>query len=52
MEISGDPGTVASWLGEPSAHPLEGIEVDWVDGDEPGVVAVYVTSANGTVRLD
>lgn len=52
MEISGDPSTVASWLGEPSAHPLEGIEVDWVDGDEPGVVAVHVTSANGTVRLD
>ena len=52
MEICGDPATVASWLGEPAQHPLDGIEVDWVEGDEPGVVAVHVATATGIVRLD
>ena len=40
MEICGDPDTVCAWLGEPADHPLDDIEVEWVDGDEPGVVAI------------
>jgi Glyoxalase-like domain len=52
MEICGDPDTVSEWLGEPSNHPLDNIEVDWVDGDEPGLVAVHLATAHGTVRID
>ena len=51
LEINGSPDTVAAWLGDPSRHPLEGIEVDWVDGDDPGLVAVHVSTPHGTVRL-
>ena len=51
MEIGGDPDTVASWLGEPSTHPLDGIEVDWVD-DPPGLQAVQFGTMNGAVRVD
>jgi hypothetical protein len=52
MEIAGDPERVAQWLGEPSDHPLDDIEVEWVDGDEPGIVAVHVEGPNGSVRID
>jgi hypothetical protein len=52
MEICGDPDTVATWLGEPSRHPLDAVDVDWVDGDDSGVVAVHVMTARGPVRLD
>jgi hypothetical protein len=51
MEIGGDPDTVAGWLGEPSLHPLDGIEVDWVD-DPPGLQAVQFSTPNGVVRVD
>ena len=52
MEIAGDPDRVAQWLGEPREHPLDDIEVEWVDGDEPGIVAVHVEGPHGSVRLD
>jgi len=53
MEICGDPSTVAGWLGEPATHPLDAVEVDWVDTDDSlGLVAVHVSTAHGTVRLD
>lgn len=52
MEIAGDPERVAHWLGEPTDHPLDDIDVEWVDGDEPGIVAVHVEGPHGTVRLD
>jgi len=52
MEICGDADTVCAWLGEPADHPLDDIEVEWVDGDEPGVVAIHFATKNGSVRLD
>ncbi|MEZ5116455.1 MAG: VOC family protein [Candidatus Nanopelagicales bacterium] len=52
IEICGDPAAVAAYLGEPEDHPLDGIAVDWVAGDEPGVVAVHLATAHGSVRLD
>lgn len=51
MEIGGDADTVAAWLGEPATHPLDGIDVEWVD-EPPGLQAVHVRTLNGTVRLD
>jgi hypothetical protein len=52
MEICGDADTISAWLGEPADHPLDDIDVEWVDGDEPGLVAVHVSTPHGTVRLD
>ncbi len=52
MEIGGDADTVAAWLGEPASHPLDDIDVDWVEDDGVGLLAVHVTTAHGTVRLD
>ena len=51
LEIAGDPATVSAWLGEPDAHPLDEVEVQWVDGD-PGVTAVIFATTNGSVRID
>lgn len=50
VEICGDAGKVGAWLGE----PLAGLDfgVDWVDGDEPGLVAVHFATAHGSVRID
>lgn len=50
VEICGDPDNVARWLDE----PVSGIdfEVDWVDGDAPGLVAVHFKTAHGSVRID
>jgi hypothetical protein len=52
LEIAGNPGTICSWLGEPSDHPLDDIEVEWVDADEPGLVAVHFDTPRGLVRVD
>lgn len=52
VEICGDREVVARWLGEPVDHPLEDIEVDWIDGDEPGIAAVWFSTPNGPVRID
>ena len=52
LEIAGDPHVVTRWLGEPVEHPLDGVEVDWVDGDGPGLVAVHVETPHGVVRID
>lgn len=51
LEIAGDRGKVVDWLGAGS-HPLPEVDVEWVDGDEPGLVAVHVATPHGVVRLD
>jgi glyoxalase-like protein len=50
VEICGDPDTVAQWLG----GPLDSREIDvrWVHGERPGVVAVEFLTPRGTVRID
>ena len=52
VEIAGNRDTVCTWLGQPRESPLEGIAVDWVDADEPGLVAVHFSTPRGTVRID
>jgi hypothetical protein len=52
LEICGDPATISAWLGEPATHPLDDVEVDWVDADEPGLVAVHFATAHGVIRVD
>ena len=53
IEIAGDPDVISEWLGEPSSHPLDDIDVVWVDDPElSGVVAVTFDTPNGVVRID
>lgn len=53
LEIAGDPAELSAWLGEPSTHPLDAVDVDWVDPpDDRGLIAVHVQTARGLVRLD
>lgn len=52
LEICGDSDVVSAWLGEPVDHPLDEIDVDWVDADAPGIAAVWFSTPNGPVRID
>lgn len=52
LEISGDRERIENWLGSPISEALGEVEVEWVSGDEPGLVAVHVQTRNGTIRLD
>lgn len=52
IEISGDPQAVASWLGTVGGEPLEGIAVDWIDGEDRGITAVWFSTPHGSVRID
>jgi hypothetical protein len=50
VEICGDRDTVVGWLDE----PLDRVDfaVDWVEDEEPGLVAVYFQTRHGIVRID
>ncbi|MGN6600478.1 MAG: VOC family protein, partial [Actinomycetes bacterium] len=52
LELHGDQGTLGGWLGQPGEAVLDGIDLEWVDGEEPGLVAVHVQTAHGVVRID
>lgn len=49
-EICGNADSIAAWLDE----PLEAADFrfDWVEGDDPGLVAVHFSTPYGTVRID
>ncbi len=50
VEICGDARKVGDWLGEPVARA--DFRIDWVDADDPGLVAVHFSTARGVVRID
>lgn len=55
LDIAGSPEKVAEWLGEPSHHPLDEVDVAWLDEDDPagpGLVAVTLLTPRGVVRID
>lgn len=56
VDIAGDPETIKNYLGETNGHPLDEVEVTWIDpadnDGETGLVAVHVMTPNGVVRLD
>ena len=52
IEIAGDPDTISAWLGEPKDHPLDNIEIDWVESQDPGIVAVWFQTPQGSIRID
>lgn len=52
IEMSGSSETIAGWLQSPIDQPLDEVDVTWVEADEPGVVAVWFATPNGSVRVD
>lgn len=52
LEMAGDPEAIAAYLGEPADHPLDGIDVSWVDADDRGLAAVWFDTPHGAVRID
>ena len=52
LEICGDRDAIGQWLGESPDVPLDGIGVEWVDDDDCGLVAVWLSTPHGTVRVD
>lgn len=52
VEMCGDPDAISAWLGADHDLPLDGIEVDWVDGEGAGLVAIWFATPHGSVRID
>ena len=52
LELCGDQHSLEDWLGGPLGNVLDGVHIEWVDADEPGLVAVHVGTPKGVVRLD
>ncbi|MFE5974180.1 VOC family protein [Streptomyces sp. NPDC056460] len=51
VSIAGDADSIAEFLGEPADHPLDQIDVTWVEDDEPGLVSVEFATAHGPVTI-
>jgi len=49
-EICGNARTIAAWLNEPLERA--DFRFDWVQGEDPGLVAVSFSTPHGTVRID
>lgn len=52
MKIAGDSEVISEWLGEPAQHPLDDVEVEWVESDEPGIVSVTFSTSHGLITID
>lgn len=52
IEICGDESTITDYLGTHDTLPLDDIQVDWVEAEQPGLVAVWFGSSHGSVRID
>ncbi len=52
IEMCGDSSAIVEYLGTGDSLPLDGIEVDWVDGEDPGLIAVWFATPHGSVRID
>lgn len=52
-ELAGDRDRVREWLGGPVNAPIDGSAIEWVEAEEPGLVAVHFRTASGdVVRVD
>lgn len=52
IAIAGDQQMVTEYLGSPKNNPLDDVEVQWVEAEEPGIVSVTFDTPNGIVVLD
>jgi hypothetical protein len=51
LELSGRPAVVGAYLGVSTPQPLDGVTLEWRDGDR-GLVAASFETAGGEVRID
>ncbi|MBF9072000.1 VOC family protein [Streptacidiphilus fuscans] len=51
LSIAGDAAAISEFLGEPADHPLDQIDVTWVEDEEPGLVAVEFDTPRGPVTI-
>ncbi len=55
LDIAGSPERISTWLGEPAHHPLDEVDVNWLDEHDPagpGLAAVTLLTPRGVVRVD
>ena len=52
IEIAGDPHTVSAYIDENFMDVMDGVYVEWVEAEHPGVIAVTFATPKGTVRID
>lgn len=52
IEFSGNPLAIGAHVDAPLDHLLDDIEIEWVESDEPGIVAVWFATPHGEVRID
>ena len=52
IEIAGDPNTVSAYIDENFMDVMDGVYVEWVESEQPGVIAVTFATPNGLVRID
>ena len=52
-ELAGDRDRIRDWLGGEIASPIDSTDIEWVDAEDPGLVAVHFRTASGdVVRVD
>lgn len=51
LEVCEQPQRVAAWLDTPAEHSVGDFEVEWVDGEAPGLVAASFTTPDGLIRI-
>ncbi|MDQ1618991.1 MAG: hypothetical protein QOE19_1560 [Actinomycetota bacterium] len=49
-EICGERAAIARWLDEPLERA--DFRIDWIEDEDPGLVAVHFSTPHGTVRID
>jgi glyoxalase-like protein len=49
-EICGDRDAITRWLDEPLERA--DFHIDWIQDDDPGLVAVHFSTPRGTIRID
>lgn len=56
IEICGSKKAIEDWTSSDVNQLLDGIEIEWINPEnyenETGIVAIHVSTLNGTVRLD
>ncbi len=52
IEIAGDPNVVSAYIDENFMDVMDGVYVEWVEAESPGIIAVTFATPNGTVRID
>ena len=52
LDLCGDEDALELWLGGPTSSVVDDQRIEWVDDEEPGLVAVHFSTPHGVVRID